>query len=312
MSGTDDRGEIDEHSGVETTGHEWDGIRELNNPLPRWWLWVFYATIAWAFVYWIFMPSWPGITGHLRGLRDHSERVNVERAMSDLRASRRELGQKLLTAPSLDEIERDPTLFQFAMAAGASAFGDNCATCHGTGGQGFPGYPNLNDDVWLWGGTLDDINSTLRRGIRSHPDDTRMSLMPAFGEQGLLTPEQVNDMTTYVISLSDPEKIGSTHAEAVARAAPVYQAKCAVCHGTAGQGDRSQGAPNLVDAEWLYGRDRASIRAQIWAPRHGVMPAWGNRLDDQTIAALSVYVHALGGGEASNGSKNDATGESLE
>ncbi|MEO1656612.1 MAG: cytochrome-c oxidase, cbb3-type subunit III [Pseudomonadota bacterium] len=285
-----DSTDVDDHTGIGTTGHEWDGIKELNNPLPRWWLIVFYATIFWALIYCLFMPSFPG----LPGLRGHSDRDNVAQEMTAAQQERAELANRLLTTASLEEIERDPELFQFAMAAGRSAFGDNCATCHGVGGRGFEGYPSLADDVWLWGGTLSDIKQTLLHGIRAENDETRTSLMPAFGEQGILTSEQITDMTTYVMNLSEPQ----ADQEAVARAAPVFQAQCSVCHGNDGRGVRETGGPNLADAEWLYGSDRRQIRRQIYAPRHGVMPYWSDRLDDATITALAVYVHALGGGEA--------------
>ncbi|MEM1380477.1 MAG: cytochrome-c oxidase, cbb3-type subunit III [Pseudomonadota bacterium] len=285
--------EINAPTGTETTGHEWDGIKELNNPLPRWWLIVFYVCCAWAFVYWIFMPSWPGINGHLRGVRQHSERINVERAMAELRSDRAALGDKLLASNSLEDIQADPELFQFAMAAGRSAFGDNCATCHGTGGQGFPGYPNLNDDVWLWGGTLDDIRMTISHGIRSSHPETRMSQMPAFGRMGLLPGQDIDDVTEFVWQLAGND-VDAASAE---RGALVYEAQCAACHGTSGLGDRLQGAPNLTDAEWFYGGTKRAIRSQIYDGRNGVMPTWHGRLDDTTITSLAVYVHALGGGE---------------
>ena len=281
--------EFDDHTGTQTTGHEWDGIKELNTPLPRWWLIIFYATIFWALIYCVFMPSFPS----LPGLRGHSERDNVAQEITVAQQERAELADRLLTTASLEDIERDPELFQFAMAAGRSAFGDNCATCHGVGGRGFEGYPSLADDVWLWGGTLSDIKQTLLHGIRAENDDTRSSLMPAFGEQGILSSDEINDMTTYVLNLSEVQE----DQEAVARAAPIFEAQCAICHGNDGKGVREFGGPNLADAEWLYGSGRRTIRGQIYAPRHGVMPYWSDRLDDATIAALAVYVHALGGGE---------------
>lgn len=285
---------IDAVTGTETTGHQWDGISELNTPLPRWWLIVFYATIVWALIYCIFMPSFPG----LPGLRGHSERSNVAAALEEAAAERASLADRLLDVDRIDSIERDPALLEFAISAGKSAFGDNCATCHGVGGQGFPGYPSLADDVWLWGGGLIDIRSTIAYGIRAGTDETRISQMPAFGTQGLLTADQINDLTTFVINFSVP----AADRAAIERAAPLYAAQCSACHGIAGKGDRTQGAPDLTDAEWLYGGDRISIRTQIWNGRNGVMPAWQDRLDDTTITALAVYVHTLGGGEfAENG-----------
>lgn len=285
--------EIDETSGVSTTGHEWDGIKELNNPLPRWWLWTFYLTVIWAVVYWVFMPAWPGLTGYTKGLRNHSERANVAAAIETLEASRTEAMKRLLAVRNIAEVENDPELLQYAMAAGASMFGDNCATCHGAGGQGFPGYPNLNDDSWLWGGTYDDIRRVIRYGVRSSHAESPATVMLAYGRDGLLTSAQISDLTDYVLSLSGK----AADEAAVARAAPLYVAQCASCHGVEGAGDRSQGAPDLTDAIWLYGGDRASIRETLINGRAGVMPAWSGRLSEEQIAALAIYVHSLGGGE---------------
>ncbi len=285
--------EIDQHSGVETTGHVWDGIKELNNPLPRWWLIVWYISIIWAVGYWVVMPSWPGISGYLHGTRNHSERENVAQAVAHLDEARASATRRLLTAPDMQAIENDPDLHAFAMAAGESLFGDNCATCHGSGGQGFKGYPNLNDDDWLWGGSLDDIRRTVRYGIRSDHADTHLSLMQAYGAGGILPRETIEDMVQHVRGLSGQEH----DAAAAGRAAPVFQAQCAQCHGMDGAGDQSQGAPNLVDPIWLYGGETATIRETLWNGRGGVMPAWEHRLSEEEILALSVYVHSLGGGE---------------
>ena len=161
-------------------------------------------------------------------------------------------------------------------------------------GQGFPGYPNLNDDVWLWGGSLDEIRTTITHGIRSEGDKaTRFSMMPAYGRDGILSSDQINDLVDYVLHLAGEE----ANAEAVERAAPVFAMQCAMCHRPDGTGERLQGAPNLTDAEWLFGGDRETIRTTIYESRFGVMPHWEQRLDEATIAALAVYVHALGGGE---------------
>lgn len=304
MSATNDQTDdkhVDEPTGVETTGHVWDGIRELNNPLPRWWLIVFYATIFWALIYCIFMPMYPG----LPGLRGHSDRENVAADVELASAERSAVAERLLSQLSMDEIERDPDLFQFAMAAGKSAFGDNCATCHGPGGGGFAGYPNLADDVWLWGGTLEDIKTTIRHGIRSHSDETRISQMPAYGAQGILNSQQISDLAFYVANFAEP----NGREEEIARAKPVFDAQCAVCHGTDGRGNRQFGAPDLTDQEWLYGGDLHTIRTQIYEGRNGVMPNWEGRLDETQITALAVYVHALGGGEPTQASLHTAPTE---
>ena len=283
--------ETDPHSGMETTGHEWDGIKELDTPLPRWWLWIFYACILFAVVYWVLMPSWPGITGYSPGLLHKSDRANVAQDLAALKAQRGAEGGRLATA-SLETIEKDPALQAYALAVGQSIFGDNCATCHGTGGTGAKGYANLRDDVWLWGGSLEDIQRTITHGVRSTDPDAHTSQMPAFGRDQILQPAQVNDLTEYVVALSHRK----ADAAAVARAAAVYQTNCVACHGPQGLGNPQLGAPNLTDADWLYGSDRAAIHDQIWNGHGGVMPAWGKRFDANTIKALTVYIHANAGG----------------
>lgn len=288
----DKKKEIDQTSGTETTGHEWDGIRELNTPLPRWWLWVFYASIVWAVGYWVLYPAWPTLNGYTHGILNQSQRDDVAKALAALKEQRQQAAAAFSTA-SLQQIEADPNLFAFAREAGKSAFGDNCATCHGSGAQGGKGYPNLNDDVWLWGGKLDDIKHTIEVGVRSTSPDTRNSQMPAFGRDKLLEAAQIDDLTEFVVSLSGRQ----ANQEAVARAAPLFKEQCAVCHGEDGKGKREFGSPNLTDKEWLYGGERADIHAQIVNGRGGVMPTWGSRLDPVTIKALAVYVHSLGGGE---------------
>ena len=284
--------EFDEISGTETTGHEWDGIKELDTPMPRWWLGIFWATIVWALGYWIVYPAWPGIGGYTHGILDHSQRDEVTANVAALKAARA-VREKALTNASLADIQKNPDLLQFAMAEGKTAFGDNCAPCHGAGGQGAHGYPNLNDDVWLWGGKLEDIQHTITVGVRSTAEDTRKSQMPAFGRDGMLKPEQVDDLTEYVMHLSGR----AADAKAVRRAGPLFADNCAACHGPQGKGSREYGAPNLTDNEWEYGADRGSIRDQIWNGHGGVMPPWGGRLPPEEIKALAVYVHNLGGGE---------------
>ncbi|MBV9994542.1 MAG: cytochrome-c oxidase, cbb3-type subunit III [Caulobacteraceae bacterium] len=286
--------ETDAHTGVETTGHEWDGIRELDNPLPRWWLIIFYGTVAFALIYWALMPAWPLVRSYTPGLLHYSDRAKVLRDLAQLKAQRAAEGAKLQNA-SLEAIEQDPSMQAYALAVGQSIFGDNCATCHGAGGLGGKGYPNLRAGVWLWGGSLEDIQRTITYGVRSGDPKARVSQMPSFGRDEILKPEQIDDLTEYVVSLSHrPANVA-----AVRRAAPVFAANCAVCHGADGHGNRQVGAPNLADGgrQWLYGSDRASIHDQIWNGRGGVMPAWGHRFDANTIKALAVYIHANAGGQ---------------
>jgi cytochrome c oxidase cbb3-type subunit 3 len=282
---------IDDISGTETTGHEWDGIEELNTPMPRWWLWIFYATIVWAIIYAILMPSIPFLNSHFKGTLGHSDRAEVAKEIDALNAERFTQASRLTDA-TLEYVQADPSLFRFAMGAGKSAFGDNCATCHGSGGQGFKGYPNLNDDIWLWGGTFEDIRHTLEVGIRAEHEETQISLMQAYGREGLLSRDQIKDLTQYVLNLSGK----ATNMEAVARVASLYQEQCSTCHGVSGKGDQSQGAPNLTDNDWLYGGSVEDIQYTLYNGRQGVMPNWNERLSPETITALAVYVHGLGGG----------------
>jgi cytochrome c oxidase cbb3-type subunit 3 len=284
--------EVDGPTGVETTGHVWDGIRELDNPLPRWWLWTFYGCILVAIIYWILMPAWPGLHGYTHGLLHASDRVKVTQQLAELNRMRGAEAARLKSV-SLEQIERDPALQAYALAQGQSIFGDNCATCHGVGGTGGKGYPNLRDDVWLWGGSLEDIRHTIEVGVRSENPAARISQMPAFGRDEMLTSAQVDDLTEYVVKLSGRP----ANAAAVARAAPVFATQCVTCHGPQGQGSQALGAPNLTDRDWLYGPERADIRGQIWNGRGGVMPTWSKRFDAETIKALAVYIHANAAGQ---------------
>jgi len=288
-----DKPHIDALTGTATTGHEWDGLRELNTPLPRWWLWLFYATILWSIGYWIVYPSWPLISSYTRGTFGWQSREAVVTELSRLKAMRGPMMDQLAAAP-LQQIASDPLLLDFARAVGKTAFADNCAPCHGAGGGGAKGYPNLNDDEWLWGGTLDAIAQTIRAGIRSAHPDTRPGAMPAFGRDNMLQRADINAAADYTRSLSGLPVAANAD---LARGAKVFAETCAVCHGDKGTGKRELGAPNLTDAIWLYGSDRQSIIDGLVNGRGAVMPTWAGRLDDTTIKALTVYVHALGGGE---------------
>lgn len=289
--------ERDAVTGVDTTGHEWDGVKELDNPLPRWWLYIFYASIAAAVIYWVLMPAWPLVNSYTPGVLGFSDRRNVAEEIDTLRTARAPMFERLANASS-SELNADPELQQFARAAGESVFGDYCRTCHGAGGAGAPGYPVLADDVWIWGGSLGEIEHTLRVGVRADHPDTRLSQMPAFGRDNLLTRNQIGDVTEYVISLSAGRARLHPNAAAASRGAIVYGEQCVVCHGASGAGDRSVGAPSLQDDLWLYGGSREEIRRQIELGRGGVMPSWERRFDAGTLRALAYYVHEMGGGEA--------------
>jgi cytochrome c oxidase cbb3-type subunit 3 len=291
-----DKIERDDVTGTETTGHEWDGIKELDTPLPRWWLYVFYASIVAAVVYWILMPAWPMLNGYTRGLLNWSDRRNVAAEVEMLEASRAPMFERLANASTAD-LAADPELQEFARAAGESVFGDNCQTCHGAGGAGAPGYPVLADDVWIWGGSMAEIERTLRVGVRSDHPEARASMMPAFGRDQLMTSQQIGDVTEHVITISAARARLSPDRAAATRGALVYQEQCAVCHGASGGGDRNIGAPSLQDDLWLYGGTREEIRRQIELGRGGVMPSWERRFDAGTLRALAYYVHQMGGGE---------------
>jgi len=285
--------EKDDVTGMDTTGHEWDGIKELNTPLPRWWLWTFYICIVWAVGYMIAYPAIPLVSDATKGLLGWSSRNDVAVAMSEAHQAQSGMLDKIASL-SVQDISADEDLRTFAVAGGKSAFAVNCSQCHGSGAAGGPGYPNLNDDDWIWGGDLDAIYTTISHGIRHEPDeDTRVSDMPAFGKDELLEKAQIEDVAEHVLSLSKLDH----NAEAAARGVELFAENCASCHGDDGGGDRDLGAPALNDAIWLYAQNRADIVAQINGPKHGVMPAWADKLGDVTIKKLAVYVHALGGGE---------------
>lgn len=285
--------EKDTVTGTETTGHEWDGVKELNTPLPKWWVYVFYATIIWSIGYYFVYPAIPWLTGHTKGLIEFTARRDLAKTMEGVEAARAQWTDKL-TSLSVDDIPKNPELFEVAVAGGGAAFAVNCAPCHGSGAQGGKGYPNLSDDAWLWGGTLDAIYTTVQHGIRwTQDDETRVTEMPRFGLDDILTADQINDVAEYVLSLSDR----ATDPAAVERGQPVFADNCAACHGESGQGMQELGAPRLNDAIWLYGGDKATIVETVTRSRSGVMPAWAGRLDDVTIKQLAVYVHSLGGGE---------------
>lgn len=287
---SDDNPRVDETTGTETTGHEWDGIEELNTPLPRWWLWIFYATVIYSIGYVIAYPAIPLVDAATKGVLGYSSRAAVAEKIEDHRAGQAVWREKIESTP-LEEVGDDPELLQFANASGQAAFSVNCSQCHGAGAQGFVGYPNLNDDAWLWGGSLDDIYHTIRHGVRNDTDDdARFSEMPAFGD--ILENDEIADVTQHVMALGSLEH----DAAAAERGVELYADNCASCHGDAGEGDPALGAPRLNDALWLFGGDAEHISSQIKQPSHGVMPAWGQRLDDATVKSLSIYVHGLGGG----------------
>lgn len=285
--------EIDSVTGSKIHPHEWDGIRELETPPPRWWALTYIATIIFSLAWWVLYPAWPSISGYTKGLLGYSTRNELAQTMEAVKAAQAPMNDRLA---SLDypAIAADADLMNFAVAGGRALFAENCAQCHGAGAQGNVGFPNLLDDDWLWGGDYATLATTIEHGIRAAGDDaTRQSLMPAFGKDAMLTREQVADVTQYVLSLSGK----ATDEAAAGRGEAVFAEQCVACHAEKGVGNREMGAPGLADAIWLYGGDAKAIQAQIWNPRHGVMPAWAGRLDALAIKKLVLYVHSLGGGE---------------
>ncbi|MGZ8361192.1 MAG: cytochrome-c oxidase, cbb3-type subunit III [Allosphingosinicella sp.] len=285
---------IDAPTGTETVGHEWDGIEELDTPMPRWWLWTLYATIVWAAIYVVLYPAWPLVDRATDGVLGWTSRGQHQQEIATRTAELAPLRAEIARTP-IEQLPANPALLAAASEGGRAAFRMHCVQCHGSGAAGSPGYPNLNDDDWLWGGDLRAIEFTIQHGARN-PDhaQTRMSQMPAFGRDGLLQPAQIEDVVAYVRAISRQ----AAASPAARRGQTLFAQNCAACHGADGRGNRQFGAPNLTDAIWLYGGDADALRTTIANSRAGVMPRWGNRLDAVTIRMLAAYVHSLGGGEA--------------
>ncbi|MFG6563501.1 cytochrome-c oxidase, cbb3-type subunit III [Sulfitobacter sp. 1A13421] len=288
-----DKRKIDPATGTETTGHSWDGIEELNTPLPRWWLWTFYATVVWGVIYTILYPAWPMVSGATAGLLGYSTRGEVAAEIARVDLSNADLTESLVNV-DLGVLKDNEELHRFATQAGRSVFAANCSQCHGAGAGGVvaSGYPNLLDDDWLWGGTMEEIAYTVRHGIRNEDDpDARFSEMPPFD---WMEEADLDATVHFVRSLS-----GLEHDAGAAQAgAEVFADNCSACHGERGLGDREMGAPNLADAIWLRGGSHEAILRQLKAPRMGVMPPWQARLGEAEVRAVTAYVHGLGGGEA--------------
>lgn len=289
-----DNKRVDAATGTETVGHEWDGIEELDTPMPRWWLWTFYATILFAIGYVILYPAWPLLHGATPGTTGWTSRGQLDEQVAARNAELAPIRAAIERTP-VERLSDNQALFQQAVEGGRAAFRMHCTQCHGSGAAGSAGYPNLNDDDWLWGGDLRAIEFTIINGARNpdHPQ-TRMSQMPAFGRDRILEPAQIEDLVAYVRTISRQQAPSA----AARRGVPLFAQNCASCHGNDGRGNRQFGAPNLTDPIWLYGGDADTVRMTITNARAGVMPRWGDRLDPVTIRMLAAYVHSLGGGEA--------------
>ena len=284
---------VTKKSDPETTGHSWDGIEEFNNPMPRWWLWTFYVTIVWAVLYTVAYPAWPLVRGATAGVLGYSTRAQVAADMQAADEANAAIVAELAAADLTAVVPGTP-LHSFATNAGAAVFRTNCSQCHGSAANGAKGYPNLLDDDWLWGGDMESILATVTHGIRNTTDDeAHYSEMPKFGADGLLDKAQIGQVVQYVLQISGQEH----DATGASEGAVVFADNCASCHAEDGTGDRMQGAPNLTDRIWLYGRDVATLTDTVTNARFGVMPAWGQRLSEDEVKAVTLYVHQLGGGE---------------
>ena len=284
--------EKDPISGVYTTGHEWDGIKELNTPMPRWWVTILWLTVLWSIGYWIVYPAWPTPNGFTPGIWHYSSRGELDSELAKQKGERSQWLAKI-QASSVEEINADKSLHNLAFAGGRIAFAENCSACHGTGGVGSPGaYPALADDVWLWGGTLTDIQQTITHGVRNDDPDSRNSVMPSFGADGILTAEQISQVAEYVNALSHKQPAAGTPGEAI------FTDNCNVCHGENGVGTKEVGAPPLNTLVRTFTKPTVvGITQQVNKPKLGSMPSWGRRLDPATIKELTIYVHDLGGGQ---------------
>ncbi|WP_299963168.1 cytochrome-c oxidase, cbb3-type subunit III [uncultured Roseobacter sp.] len=275
-----------------TTGHSWDGIEEFDNPMPRWWLWTFYATIVWGIGYVIAYPAWPLVSSATAGLLGYSTRGEVAVEIAAVEEANAGINAELAAA-ELTEVSANTELNTYAVSAGAAVFRTWCAQCHGSGAAGFVGYPNLLDDAWLWGGDIEAIYTTIAHGIRNEDDpDARFSIMPAYGE--IFSEEEIAQVVNYAMTLS-----GRTPQDAslVEPGSALFADNCAACHGDNGLGNTELGAPNLSDAIWLYGGDYDTLIETVTYSRYGVMPPWTQRLSEAEIRAVALYVHQLGGGE---------------
>lgn len=285
--------ERDPVTGRETTGHEWNGIKELDTPVPRGVLIFLIVTHVWAIAWWFFVPAWPIGTTYTKGLLGVNQHVTVEASIVEGQAERSPWTGRLGGEP-YDTILSDEALMQTVRSAGSQLFGDNCAACHGRDARGRAGYPDLTDGDWLWGGGPEAIEQTIRIGINATHPESRIAQMPAFGRDQMLQREQIHDVAAYVFSFSNPDYSTEQTLERIEAGREVFAMSCAACHGDNAQGLADIGAPNLTDSRWVYGGDMATIIASVHGGRQGHMPTWEERMTDAEIRTLSLFVHDLG------------------
>jgi len=279
--------ERDPHSGYKTTGHEWNGIKELNTPVPRPVYFFLIAAFLFSVVYWVLMPAWPTGLSYTKGLLGIDQRTTVEREVAAAAVARAPWMDAISQKPYANALA-DPALMARVRDTGPVLFGDNCAMCHGQSGEGAPGYPNLRDAAWLWGGTPETIEETLRIGVNSGHADARLSQMPAFGRDQMLPQEDVRAVVAYVRALSQPH--AGVPAATLTRGAEVFATTCSSCHGVRGEGMQQVGAPSLIDDDWLYGGDQEAVFQSVWHGRQGQMPTWEGRLTPAQRRLLTLYL----------------------
>jgi len=281
----------DPHTGHQTTGHEWNGIIELNTPVPRVIYFFLAITVIFAVGYWILMPTWPIGTTYTKGLLGDDVRADVTESVKQA-ALQRAPWTSQIESKSFAAIAKDPALMNVVRETGRTLFGDNCAACHGREAKGNKGYPNLTTQSWLWGGSPEAIAETIRVGINSTHPDTRSSQMPAFGRDGMLQRPDIDKVVAFIRSLSHPND-KTIAADQATAGKEVFAANCASCHGEDAKGNQEMGAPDLTDAFWIYGGDVQSITNTVWGGRNGHMPTWEGRLTDLDRKILALYIADL-------------------
>lgn len=284
--------ERDPHTGYLTTGHEWNGIKELNSPVPRAVYVFLIATALFSVGYWILMPAWPTGTAYTKGLLGIDQRTSVEADLQDA-VSRRKTWSEQIEAKTYTEIQADPALMQVVRQTGQTLYRENCAVCHGADAKGAKGYPSLTTTSWLWGGEPEALAETIRVGINSAHKDGRVSQMMAFGKDGILKRSEIEDVVAYVRSLSDQSVRNEAPTARLDAGKALYATNCASCHGDNGTGSMDAGAPNLTDRFWIYGGDPQSIYSTVWNGRQGKMPAWEGRLSAIDRKILALYLTSL-------------------
>ena len=284
----------DPFTGENTTGHEWNGITELNTPVPKIvWFFLLLSTAV-AILLWVLLPTWPYGPDYTRGVLKADQHEDVQGRLAQA-AALRAGWEGEFAAASFDDIRSDAGRMSFVRAHGARLYSDNCAVCHGVSGEGGEGYPSLVDADWIWGRSPDSIMTTIAHGINAGSDaDSRISQMLAFGRQDLVTREERNAVAAYVVTLSGREV--RADAETLSAGGELYALQCATCHGDEGLGNTDLGAPNLTDDYWLYGGSLGTIIATIEDGRQGVMPAWSERLSYADRKVLTAFVLDLSEG----------------